>query len=173
MTQLDFSVILTILALLLAIISQIIIPCFIKKYHSKIRLFIENNADETIKEQNAIRQAYLIEKRFEKLSSIAIITAWIELLFFILLTILLFKTAPLNSNFEIIKVFGIFIGGWLGFKILGHYPPWSNAVAGKAYYYISLITTLFNIIIAFIIGWILYIAWFKIYIKLWIGNFYF
>ena len=61
-----------------------------------------------------------------------------------------------SSDLDKIKSFGFFLGGWLGIKILSSHRPWSDYIAGKAYYHISLIGTLFNIITGIFVGWLIY-----------------
>lgn len=160
--EIDFSWILTILILLLIINSQIIISKFVRQNYKIISEFIVKESNESDPDEAKAKKAVQnLEKRSQSLGYITKITVATELLFFILAAILIFLTAP--SSFEIIKTFGVLTVGWLGIKTLSSHPIWSNIMAGKAYYHISLIGSLLNIITGFVVGWLIYIAWFKIY----------
>lgn len=160
MKDIYFSWVLTIIALLTFIVSRIGIPIFMCNWRAKIKSFIRGEDNNNSK---SLTQANLIEARNEKLGFIVQTVAIIELLVFGGLTLLLFNEKPSLSALSIAKTFGAFLGGWLTLKILGDYRPWSDDIAGKAWYHTSLIGTLFNVTTGFITGWITYVAWFSSY----------
>ena len=145
--------------LVIIVFRRVIIPGFMKDWHTKIKLFVEemekdpNLLPKTKKE--SVEQLYLVEKR-KKLEFITIWVSRIEMVVFIVLTIsILHKPLPLLEG---AKTFGAFLGGWLAIKILTSHGPWSDKVVGKAYYHQSLIGTLLNVLAGLISGYFIYLA---------------
>lgn len=154
-----------VLAVLTAIVSRILIYCFVLSSHRKIKKFIDDNVStpsgvggneqsEMREEEKSKRQAELVAKRDKNLSWITHIVGSIEMLAFVLLTVFLLNDAT-SSNLDKIKYWGVFLVGWLGIKILSSHRPWSDYIAGKAYYHISLIGTLLNVITGVAVGWLI------------------
>ncbi len=153
MEDIYYQWIITIVALLVVVVSRIGIPIFMRSWRGKIKSFVKER-----KNPESLEQINLIEVREEKLSSITKTVAIIELLVFSGLTLLLFNEEP--STMGKVKIFGAFFGGWLTLKILSNHKPWSDEIAGKAHYHTSLIGTLLNVLTGFIVGWLIYVAWF-------------
>lgn len=153
----------TLSVLVIIIFKKIIIPEFMKNWDKKIRDFVKEISDdseileETKKE--SLEQSNLIEKRRGKLDFVTTEVGSIELVVFMILTVLLFREC--TSVLEGAKTFGAFLGGWMVIKILTNHGPWSDKVVGKAYYHQSLIGTLLNVMAGFISGWLIYLALLK------------
>lgn len=143
---------------------------FLKFLREKVKDFIINSKkikeifkkDDKVLEtsydpiEEAKRQTDIIEERERGLWWLTLIVSLIELAIFGILSFLIFKDESTISFFGKIKIFGAFLGGWLGIKVLSNHKAWSNEIVGKAYYHISLIGTLFNILIGSFAGWIIY-----------------
>ncbi|MBI3626749.1 hypothetical protein HY224_01765 [Candidatus Uhrbacteria bacterium] len=159
---------LTTAAILLPILFQLtVIPCFMQNWRGKIKKFVENLIKKANTENRknecteSLEQSSLIDKREEE-DGLIFITKWvavIELVVFIGITLLIFNEEPALSALNKAKIFGAFLGGWLGIKVLSSHGAWSDKIVGKAHYHTSLIGTLFNVIVGFISGWLLYQAW--------------
>lgn len=159
MGETSYQLVLTILALLTVVVSRIGIPIFMRSWQGKIKKFIEqrNTSGES---RESLEQANLIGERTEELGFITKTVAIIELAVFGSLTLLMFNEEPVLSALGMARTFGAFLGGWLTLKILSHHIPWSDKIAGKAYYHTSLIGSLLNVITGFVAGWLIYTAWF-------------
>lgn len=108
---------------------------------------------------DAIVQAILIGDRAKELNWITALISLLEATVFGAVTFLLFRDNFFRVNSELLdafKVFGSFLGGWLAIKVLSTHQAWSDAFAGKAYYYISLLGTILNILLGSIAGYIFY-----------------
>jgi len=93
---------------------------------------------------------FLIKKKKEKLNFITTIIGVIEVVLFGGLTFIL-----IQENYDFYKIFVILtplIVGWIALKIFGSYRQWSGAVFGRSCFYIFFIGSIFNIVIAVIIG---------------------
>ena len=121
----------------------------------RIKDFIKSKADIA----EAKEQADLIEAREKELWWLTAIVALLESAVFGSLAFLIFLEGP-DLFLEKIKIFGAFLGGWLGIKVLSSHKPWSNQIVGKAYYHISLIGTLINITVSFFTGFLIFSIWF-------------
>lgn len=107
---------------------------FLKFLREKVRDFIINSKkieeifkikkDDQVSEiydnpiEKAKRQADPIEERERGLRWLTFIVSLIELAIFGLLSFLIFKDELTFSFFGKIKIFGAFLGGWLGIKVL-------------------------------------------------------
>lgn len=158
-----YQLVLTILALLAIVVSRIGIPIFMQSWRGKIKRFINQNNIPASREelQKSREQAELIEKREEELGFITKTVVMIEILVFSGLTILIFTEGSLTVLSKA-KTFGAFLGVWLTIKVLSSHRPWSDVIIGKAYYHTSLIGTLLNVATGFIVGWLIYVAWFML-----------
>src|SRR5581483_9867789 len=96
---------------------------------------------EKIKEKFGSEQ--YITYRTEKLGFITTIIGILEIIFFT--AIIYFKSDIFLPTF----------GGWLGIKTAVNYDQWSHPIAGKAYFYTSILGTLINIGIPVIVIFLL------------------
>lgn len=126
-------------------------------FRGKIKKFIEGTKKtEFVSCENykkSLRSANLIKEREKNLGWITKIVTIIELIMFGGLTLLLILEKNFQKDFQILgtmKTFGAFLGGWLGIKVLSSHGAWSDPIAGKAYYHISLFGTLLNVGVAFL-----------------------
>lgn len=122
---------------------------------------IPKEVDEKLEKirSDAIVQAILIGDRAKELNWITMLISLLEATVFSAVTFLLFRENFFKVNPELLdafKVFGSFLGGWLAIKVLSTHQAWSDAFAGKAYYYISLLGTILNILLGSIAGYIFY-----------------
>lgn len=151
---------------------------FLKKWHARIKKFVEDEKDTLdykevkgevrgkVKEcfdrkfGESLIQAQLIEKRGSK-KGLGFITEWvsrIEFLVFGFLTVVLFFEGHTLLSLGGVKIFGAFLGGWLGIKVLSNYGVWSDSIVGKAYYHTSLLGALMNIAAGTLAGYLLYLT---------------
>lgn len=158
--QIFFGLLTPLLAIMFSLYG---ISSILSKLRDKLRLRIETNPDfneikckikddkirdgiesEILKyRKDALAQAILGESRFSSLSFLTKITSIIELIIFsALILVLLYSGESLLVG---VKVFGAFLGGWIGIKTLVNQVAWSDPYVGKGYYYISLFGTLINI----------------------------
>lgn len=130
----------------------------------KVRQFIEQKERDFDSKQNfendkekireSLKQANLIDERETKLGWITKCVAIIELIIFGGLTLLMLNEN--SSILETMKIFGAFLGGWLGIKVLSSHGAWSDPIVGKAYYHISLFGVLLNVTVAFSAVYLIY-----------------
>jgi len=153
------KLILSILAVLVYVVKELWIASFMEKWRERIKIFIDTNASDTDDdEKKSKRQAELIKKRGKDLYFITGTIAKLEIIIFSVLTIFVFYFE--NSPLKIFSIIGGTLGVWLTWKILASHIPWSDVVAGKAYYHASLLGTLANIAAGIVIGFLLHVAWF-------------
>lgn len=132
-----------------------------KEVFTKSSIKIPERVDKKLEKIrcDAIVQAILIGDRAKELNWITALMSLLEAAIFGAVTFLLFRNSFFRVNSELLdafKVFGSFLGGWLAIKVLSTHQAWSDAFAGKAYYYISLLGTILNISLGSIAGYIFY-----------------
>lgn len=161
----------------IVVISMWLIGPLLKMFRNRVNKHLENTdfkagkevfskssielVDDKLEEKRryAIIQAILIGDRAKGLNWITTFIALVEAVVFSVITYLLFRNG-FNTDVQLLaglKVFGSFLGGWLAIKILSSHQAWSDAFAGKAYYYISLLGTILNIFIGSLAGYIFYL----------------
>ena len=111
-----------------------------------------------VKRRDAIVQAILIGDRTKGLNWLTSLIAFLEAVVFGVITFLLFRENLNDAKLlDAFKTFGSFLGGWLAIKVLSSHQAWSDAFAGKAYYYISLLGTILNILLGSLAGYTFYL----------------
>lgn len=96
-----------------------------------------------------------LKKELNKLGLITVLIGLVEFCIFVPLTMVILQRYGLNI-FEVVKNIGIVTSGWIALKIFGSYSQWSGAILGRSTFYIFLISSLLNIILAISIGIIFY-----------------
>lgn len=161
------AIVIRIIILLLAVAGM---QCLVRKFinwlngqidkadgHIRNSLSIEQGIKE-LKERNSnlsdfyqeSTNLFLIKKKKEKLNFITTIIGVIEIALFGGLAFILVQKN--YSFYEIFNTLTTFAGGWIALKVIGNYQQWSGAVFGRACFYIFFMGTIFNIVIAILIG---------------------
>jgi len=147
------------------------LPWIIKKFREGIESAIEEMREEDIKkidsdtklgydDRKTLKKEIRKEKyfgseggvdyRIRRLNYITKMVGWAEIIFFAPLLFFILKDN--SGNLEKANFFFTILGGWIAIKTIVSYDQWSHKRAGKAYFYISLFGTFFNIIFAISIG---------------------
>ena len=90
-----------------------------------------------------------------KLGRITQAIGYFEFIFFaafVLLAILFLRESFVNMFFQLIPI----AGGWIALKVFGSYQQWSGAVFGRASFYIFLLGSILNIILANLSAYIVF-----------------
>ena len=151
MTKLLYFLIIILSAYIAQKITRVVIRCLNKEIKDAIPKLKEYSRNQNLtctgldKEVNIF---YLLEdKKKEELGFITRIIGWFEAIVFATLAIIIINNSAKNV-LDIIKFLGIAASGWIALKIFGNYQQWSGAILGRSVFYIFLIGSIINILVA-------------------------
>lgn len=150
--SLGFVVVIGLFLIFRFLVSQPLIKEFQKRQHVKLKNFIDENSNKV--KDYSFGSEQFIKEREERFGYLTAIPGHIEFAFFGILTILLFQNQL--SILEAGRYFFEFFGGWLAIKTVVSYDQWSHKIAGKAYYFVSLLAVFFNVFFSFLFGTLAY-----------------
>ncbi len=113
----------------------------------------QSNNQEVRKEINHSLELFLQTIKFDGASkggvrNLVKIVGCLEIIFFSILTLCALVKYR-HFNFEELK---IAIGAWLTLKVIGNYKQWSDAILGRAIFYVFLLGTMINLILGILVG---------------------